>query len=80
MTMFDQVFLNWLFVAVGAMGGFILKATWDALVQLREDMSALQKSIAESYVRRDDFKDHAQRVVGLLDRIYEKLEHKADKQ
>jgi hypothetical protein len=79
MTMFDQSYVNWAFTALGAMGGFILKATWDALVQLRKDMSALQESISTNYVRRDDFKTHAQRVELLLDRIYERLDSKADK-
>lgn len=77
--MFDQSYVNWAFTALGAMGGFILKATWDALVQLRKDMSALQESISTNYVRRDDFKTHAQRVELLLDRIYERLDSKADK-
>lgn len=75
----SQTLINGLFALCGALGGFVLKATWDALSQLRKDMAALQESITTSYVRRDDFKDHALRVETLLDRIYEKLDSKADK-
>lgn len=76
---FSQTVINGLFAVCGALGGGVLKAMWDAMNQLRKDLAALQKSISENYVRRDDFKDHAQRVETLLDRIYEKLDSKADK-
>jgi hypothetical protein len=75
----SQTLINALFAVCGALGGFVLKATWDALAQLRQDMAALQESLTTHYVRRDDFKDHALRVETLLDRIYEKLDAKADK-
>ena len=74
-----QLVLNWGFALVGALGGLILKATWDALTTMRKDLASLQESISANYVRRDDFKSHAQRVELLLDRIYEKLDEKADK-
>jgi hypothetical protein len=74
-----QDVINALFAACGALGGFILKAMWDAVADLRRELAALQESISRNYVRRDDFKDHATRVESLLDKIYDKLEHKADK-
>lgn len=74
-----QTTLNVLFAVCGALGSFVLKATWDALTSLRKDLAALQQSIADNYVRRDDFKTHAARLEQLLDKIYEKLEHKADR-
>lgn len=74
-----QLALNWAFALVGALGGLILKAMWDALTAMRRELALLQDSISSNYVRRDDFKMHAQRVELLLDRIYEKLDGKADK-
>lgn len=74
-----QMLINALFALSGGLGGFVLKAMWDAIQSMRKDMENLQKSITENYVRRDDFKDHALRVETLLDRIYEKLDGKADK-
>lgn len=82
----DQTIVNWAFGLCGTLGGFVLKAMWDAITQLRADNVALVKQIGElsdkigrEYVRRDDFKDHAQRVEDMLARIFDKLDAKADK-
>lgn len=63
----------------GFLGGFLLKTVWGAVDKLREELALLQKSISETYVRRDDFKTHADRVESALVRIQQILEHKADK-
>lgn len=75
-----QTILNWAFAAAGSLGTFVLTAMWNAMSLMRKDMAELQKSISDNYVRRDDFKTHALRVETLLDRIYEKLDGKADKE
>jgi hypothetical protein len=75
-----QDVINVLFAACGALGGFILKNIWDALQLLRSDLAALQQSIANNYVRKDDFRDHAARVEGLLREIRDDLKHKVDKE
>jgi len=74
-----QTIVNALFAACGALGGFILKATWDALNAMRVDLATLQKSITDNYVRKDDFRDHANRVEDLLLEIRNDLKHKVDK-
>lgn len=59
---------------------------WNAVQSLRTDLSTLanvvadmERRIAERYLRRDDFSDHARRVEAALERIAEKLDGKADK-
>jgi hypothetical protein len=74
-----QTTINALFGIVSFLSGFLLKATWDALKELRVDMATLRQSIADNYVRRDDFREHSDRVMNLLDKIYEKLDGKEDK-
>ena len=82
----DQTLINWAFGLVGVLGGVILREMWAAIKELRKDNTALVKQIGElsdkigrEYVRRDDFKDHAQRVEEMLARIFDKLDGKADK-
>lgn len=75
-----QTLINGLFAVVGSLGGFVLKTCWDAMTSMRRDLVSLQESISRNYVRRDDFRDHAQRVETVLDRIEAKLDNKADKQ
>lgn len=74
-----QSLINILFTVVGALGGFVLKAMWDAIKSMQQEMSALQASVSANYVRRDDFRDHASRVEDALIRIEDKLGHKVDK-
>lgn len=74
-----QDIINILFAVCGGLGGFILKNIWDALNALRSDLAALQQSIGANYVRKDDFRDHANRVESLLLEIRNDLKHKLDK-
>lgn len=74
-----QTTLNALFGICGALGGFVLKAMWDALTSLRRDLADLQASIADNYVRQRDYQAHADRVLAMLDKIYDKLDTKVDK-
>lgn len=82
----DQTIVNWAFGLVGTLGGFLLKATWEAIKDLRTDNAALTKQIGElvdkigrDYVRRDVYRDDIMEVKGMLVRIFDKLDEKADK-
>lgn len=74
-----QTVINFLFGAVGTMGGFITKVMWDAIRSMQKDLTDMQSSISSNYVRRDDFRDHAQRIEDVLSRIELKIDHKMDK-
>ena len=74
-----QTLINVAFTGLGGLASLILKATWDAITKLQTELSMLQKSIADTYVRKDDFRDHAERVEKVLNRIDAKLDHKADR-
>lgn len=75
----SQTFFNVAVGLCGGLGGFILHATWQALEKMRADLQALQASIAETYIRRDDFKDSLQEIRAMLARIDAKLDGKVDK-
>jgi len=51
-----QVVINWLFVALGAAGGWVLKVIWDAIKELKADMKQIERDLPEVYVRKDDFR------------------------
>lgn len=53
----DQQIINWLFAAVGAALGWILKVVWDAIKDLKADLRVIERDLPEIYVRKDDFKD-----------------------
>ena len=55
--MMDQMIFNWAVAAAGALGGWILKVIWDAIVELKKDIQRMDTKMHEDFVRRDDFKD-----------------------
>jgi hypothetical protein len=59
--------------------GWLLRTVWQANKELRDDMKVLRESLPATYVRRDDFKDHARRIEDVLTRIEIKLDAKADR-
>jgi hypothetical protein len=75
----DQTILNWAFGLVGTLAGFVIKAMWDAIAQLRIDIAALNALVTREYVRRDDYRDDIAEIKGMLVRIFDILEKKADK-
>ena len=76
----DQVVINWAVGAVGLLMGAMMKAMWDSIRDLQKSQAALQKEIADNCVRRDDFAPFAIEIRGALQRIYDKLDGKADRE
>lgn len=82
----DQTIVNWAFGLVGVLGGVILREMWASIKELRIDNAVLTKTIGElgekigrEYVRRDSYRDDINEMKGMLMRIFDKLDEKADK-
>lgn len=87
----DQMIFNWAVGAAGALGGWILKVIWDAIVELKKDLRQMDTKMHEDFVRRDDFKeavneiktdmkDGFNKMDNTLGLIFKKLEKKEDKE
>jgi len=81
-----QLLFNITLSAAGLMGGWILKAVWDALKDLQaadaemsRHVSAVEILVAGSYVKRDDLATLSGAIFAKLDRIEDKLDGKVDK-
>jgi hypothetical protein len=86
----DQMIFNWAVAVAGALGGWILKVIWDAIVELKKDIQRMDTKMHEDFVRRDDFKDAVReikedmkdgfnKIDGMLGLLFKKLENKEDK-
>ena len=62
-----------------AVGGWFARQLWDAVQKLKTDMSQLELSISDKYVRKDDFKDGIKELKEMLGKIFDKLDSKADR-
>ena len=67
-------------------GGAILAATgwwcrqiWDSVQKLKDDVKSIEIDLPTNYVKKNDMTVRFDRIEVLLDKLYEKLEQKADK-
>jgi hypothetical protein len=74
-----QSMLNIAFAVAGSLGGWWLRVMWEATVELKRDLSELERTVSQSYVRRDDYKDDIAEIKLILREIFNKLDSKADK-
>ena len=86
----EQYVINWLFTAVGATTGWILKVLWDAVQDLKKDLGNLERNIPQVYVRRDDFREATRelkddmksgfaKIENTLNVLFKRLDMKEDK-
>lgn len=83
----DQQLFNIVFAVAGALGGWWMKAMWEAVKNLEladrhlsSEVSDLKVLIAGQYVKQDSFGKLSSAIFAKLDRIEDKLDNKVDKQ
>jgi len=59
--------------------GWFARQLWDAVQDLKKDMKDLEIDLPSHYVRKEDLEARFDKFETMLNRIYDKLEHKADK-
>jgi len=59
--------------------GWWARVIWDSLRQLREDLHRIEVELPKSYVTKDDFTKTMRHIEDMFQRIYDKLDGKADK-
>lgn len=63
----------------GVLGGWILKTIWEAIKDLKVEIRELNREVNQDFVRREDFKDAIVEIKEMLNKIFDKLDNKADK-
>lgn len=71
---------------VNLVGGAILvavgwwcKEIWDSVKSLKEDIRAIEVDLPKNYVSKSDIDSRLDRIDQVLERIFDKLDGKADK-
>ena len=71
-----QFVVNVILMVSGFIGSMFVKDLIDKVKLLEADQKALQ----DRYVRRDDFKEQLAEIKSMLEKIFDRLETKADKE
>ncbi len=64
--------------ALSVMGWFA-RVLWDSVQELRKDIKQIEIQLPSHYVKKDELSVRFDRIELLLDKLYEKLEQKADR-
>jgi hypothetical protein len=64
--------------ALAAMGWFA-RQLWEAVQELKKDVSGLELHVSENYVKKIDIAARFDRIEMLLDKLYDKMDQKADR-
>ena len=75
----DMQILDWVYNAVLLVGGYLLRTLWEAVQELKADLAKLREELPKSYVARDDYREDIKEIKLLLQKLFEKLESKADR-
>jgi len=75
----DQQVINLIIGAVLSVLGWFARQLWDAVQDLKKDVKQIEVDLPTHYVRKEDLDVRLDRLEAVLNRIFEKLDHKADK-
>ena len=75
----DQSIINLIIGAILSVLGWFARQLWDAVQDLKRDMKQIEVDLPTHYVRKEDLDVRMDRIEAALNRIFEKLDHKADK-
>lgn len=74
-----QSLINIVLGAVLTAGGWFARILWEAVQDLKSDLTNLRVEMARDYLPRNDFHRLADELKEMLGKIFDKLDHKADK-
>lgn len=74
-----QSILNIVAMAAIAAGGWFAREMWGAVKELRRDLHDIEIDLPKSYVSKLDLDKRMDHIEAMFQRIYDKLDGKADK-
>lgn len=75
----DQGIINVIIGVVLSVLGWFARQLWDAVQDLKKDVKQIEVDLPTHYVRKEDLDVRLDRLEAVLNRIFEKLDNKADK-
>ena len=75
----SQDIINIIAGGFGAVIGWVLKVIWDAIQELQKDLHQVEVDLPKNYVQKDDLDKRMKHIEDMFQRIYDKLDNKADK-
>jgi len=74
-----QMLINFAIGAILAGIGWWARVVWDSLQKLKDDIHEIEIDLPKSYVSKAEFHDTMNRIENIVQKIFDKLDGKADK-
>ena len=74
-----QTLMNFVDGSAIAIGGWFAREIWGAVKELRADLHQLEVDLPKTYVSKFDMDKRMDHIETMFQRIYDKLDEKADK-
>jgi phage shock protein A len=74
-----QQLVNLIVGATLSVLGWFARQLWQAVQDLKSDMKAVEVALPTHYVRKEELETRLDKLENLMNRIYEKLDTKADR-
>jgi hypothetical protein len=75
----SQHLINAVLGISSAVFGWLARELWTAVKDLKEDLTKLSVELPKTYVTRDDYRSDLKEIKDMLGKIFDRLDHKADK-
>lgn len=79
MKMDSQFIINVLGGLLIGLFGWVSRQLWDAVQKMKEDIKRIEVALPTSYVQKNEFVEAMKEIKGMLEKIFDKLDAKADK-
>lgn len=76
----SQDLFNYIAGTLLAILGWVGKTLWDAVQNLKEDIKDIEVDLPSTYVKKTELDSRLQKIETMLDKIFDRLESKVDKQ
>lgn len=75
----DQGIINIAIGVVLSVLGWFARQLWDAVQTLKADVKQIEVDLPTHYLRKDEFENKLDKIESMLEKIFDKLDHKMDK-
>lgn len=75
----NQSLLNIVLSSASLVLGWFLREMWAAVKELKSDLAKLREELPKDYVARDDYRQDIREVKEMLNKLFDRLDNKADK-
>lgn len=74
-----QAIINFVLLSAVGVGGWFAREVWGAVKELRTDLHTIESNLPKEYVLKTDMDKRMEHIEHMFQRIYDKLDGKADK-